>query len=102
MYPTAVGDAGLAYYLGEFGIIGITLMVIMMIYIYRVLVKRLSLGSARRDAILLLFGYILVALAVEAVLTNATGVMSAIVFSYIASISEMKCDTGGCYVTRNR
>lgn len=102
VYPTAVGDAGLAYYLGEFGIIGITLMVIMMIYIYRVLVKRLSLGSARRDAILLLFGYILVALAVEAVLTNATGVMSAIVFSYIASISEMKCDTGGCYVTRNR
>lgn len=100
--PAAAGDAGLAYYLGEFGIIGILLMVIMMVYIYRVLVKRLSLDPARRGAILLLFSYIFIALTVEAVLTNATGVMSAIVFSYIASIPEAKYDTGGCYVTRSR
>ena len=100
--PGAAGDAGLAYYLGEFGIIGILLMVIMMVYIYRVLVKRLSLDPARRGAILLLFSYIFIALTVEAVLTNATGVMSAIVCSYIASIPEAKYDTGGCYVTRSR
>lgn len=75
---TAAGDAGFAYYLGEFGFIGFILFFIILISYFRISIRQIPLRSPVRFSFFLLFGYTLIALTVETVLTNATGVSIAI------------------------
>jgi hypothetical protein len=76
------GDAGFAYYLGQFGFIGTALFVATLVILYKRLVSGLPLGSSRRSAVISMYGYLLITLSVEAVLTNATGVMAAVLLAY--------------------
>lgn len=87
MTPTGyfnLGDAGLAYYLGVFGWLGFLLFIFLVFCIYRLMSKRLVIGSSARYAVFCLFGYIVIALTVENVLTNASGVEIAFVLSIIS------------------
>ena len=90
MSPTGyfdLGDAGLAYYLGVFGWLGFLLFIFLVFCIYRLISNRLAIGSSARYAVFCIFGYIVIALTVENVLTNASGVEIAFVLSII-SISQ--------------
>lgn len=91
----AAGDAGLAYYLGEFGIIGFALFAACMFVIFKLFTKSKSLNQTQRYAAYVLFGYLLIALTVEAPLTNATGVMSAFLFAFIAGSRVVPVANGG-------
>lgn len=75
------GDAGFAYYLGQFGLLGFLLFLLVLFIIYKMTVLRLPLGSPRRSSVLYIFAYLLISLTVEASLTNATGIMAAVLIA---------------------
>lgn len=80
---SAMGDAGYAYYLGVFGLIGLLLFFVVLYLLYRYLVSEQPLGSRGRYSILILFGYILLALTVETTLTNPSGMELAFVLALL-------------------
>lgn len=81
---TAAGDAGIPYYIGQFGFVGsacfIAGFVLLCLYVFGLCPR----GSSRRGAAILLVGYIVLAITVEAVLTNPSGLISAILLAFIA------------------
>lgn len=77
------GDAGFAYYLGQFGFIGFALFLFIMLVIYRLTIQRLPVTSPRRSSLLYLFAYLIISLTVEASLTNATGLAASLVIALI-------------------
>ena len=79
-----MGDAGFSYYLGQFGFVGFALFVVILALMYKTVVKALPIGSARRSATLALLAYVMIALTVENVLTNASGVSIAVLFAFVA------------------
>ena len=79
-----MGDAGFSYYLGQFGFVGFALFIAILVLMYKVVVKALPIGSARRSATLALLAYVLIALTVENVLTNASGASIAVLFAFVA------------------
>lgn len=95
------GDAGFAYYLGQFGFIGFVVFISILIVLYKHLTIHLALGSSRRSAVILLYAYLLIALTVETVLTNATGVMAAVIFAFIAGGKQSEDSFGFCQSTNS-
>lgn len=79
-----MGDAGFSYYLGQFGFVGFVLFVVILVLIYETVVKTLPPGSSRRDATLALLVYVMIALTVENVLTNASGASIAVLFGFVS------------------
>lgn len=79
-----MGDAGFSYYLGQFGFVGFVMFIAILALIYKTVVKTLPSGSSRRDATLALLVYVLIALTVENVLTNATGASIAVLFGFVS------------------
>lgn len=87
-----MGDAGFSYYLGQFGFIGFASFVAILFLIYKTVVKNLPAGSSRRDAALALLAYVLIALTVENVLTNAAGASIAVLFGFVSGGSFLEDD----------
>ncbi|KFI86550.1 oligosaccharide repeat unit polymerase Wzy [Bifidobacterium pullorum subsp. saeculare DSM 6531 = LMG 14934] len=85
---TAAGDAGFAYYLGEFGFIGFVLFLIILLLYFRISIQQTPINAPARFSFFLLFGYVIIALTVETVLTNATGVSIAILTVLIINSSD--------------
>lgn len=78
--PTAVlGDTGYPYYIGQFGVVGIILFIVMMYSIYR------SFSKDNLAAVLLII-YILVALTTETVLAN-NGVELGIILATVTTMT---------------
>ena len=74
-----MGDAGYAYYIGEYGWVGL-IGFLLVLYLIFTCVYRYSLpDSGIRISIICVFGYLISALTVEAVLTNASGIELAFV-----------------------
>lgn len=80
-----VADAGYAYYLGQFGIIGLALFLLCLFIIFKMTVLKMPLGDSRRNASLCVFAYLFIALAVENALTNSSGIIAAILLTFICS-----------------
>lgn len=78
------GDAGVPYYLGQFGFIGLFFAVVSIVLLVSYLFKLCPAGSSRRGALISLIGYIVIAITVETVLSNASGLMIAILMAIIA------------------
>lgn len=96
------GDAGIPYYLGQFGFIGLILTVIVVVLIVLYLSDFCPVGSAYRSSLISLIGYIIIAITVETVLTNASGLMLAILLVYIAGPRGKDADRESCCNQRER
>ena len=83
-----MGDAGFAYYLGQLGLVGFVLFVSLLLMLYKLFAEGIPVGDSRRSALFILFGYILIALSVENVLTNTTGVMTAYLLALVCAGSS--------------
>lgn len=81
---TSAGDNGIAYYIGQFGVLGMALIVVIGVLLCRELLTRACPGTSERFAIVSLLGYLGIALTVEATLTNASGVSAAITLALIS------------------
>lgn len=78
-----LGDAGFACYLGQLGFVGFFFIVLLLVKLYSLFTEGLLIGDSRRSALFILFGYILIALSVETVLTNSTGAMAAFLLALV-------------------
>lgn len=79
---TAVlGDAGYSYYIGQFGFLGIFIIILMSINLYKVCINETS--PYIKETLLLIYLYILIALTSETILVN-NGVELAILISAIS------------------
>lgn len=86
MTPTnflGFGDAGIPYYYSQFGFLGFCLTALAFYLIYRHLASSLPFGGSRKEAVLALFGYLLIAVTVEAVFTNGSGLIAAILLAIL-------------------
>ena len=83
----AAGDSGIAYYIGQFGVLGLVLTIAIGVLLCRELFERACSGTSERFAVISLLGYLAIALTVEATLTNASGVSAAIALALISSTS---------------
>lgn len=83
----AAGDNGIAYYIGQFGVLGAMLCVAIAVLLCRDMFQRVDRGSAARLSLITILGYLAIALTVESTLTNASGVSLAVVLALIASKS---------------
>lgn len=80
--PAAVlGDAGYSYYIGQFGVLGIVLLVLLGKHIYKI--STIKVDKTCKLAITLLYIYILVALTSETTLVN-NGIELAVMISAIS------------------
>lgn len=79
----AAGDAGFAYYIGEFGFVGMILFSIILFQTIRWILHATPIGSSARSSAIYCVGYVVIALTVETVLTNATGVAMAIMMAFV-------------------
>lgn len=77
------GDAGFAYYLGQFGFIGVILFIALAFNIYKFVTEKVK----NKLPIILLFIYIIVALTSETILVN-NGIELAVMISFIACKSR--------------
>ena len=64
---SGLGDAGYAYYIGQFGIIGVFLFGVLLVYMYKMCIKK---NGKLNLAILIIFVYIIIALTAENLLLN--------------------------------
>lgn len=83
-----IGDNGIAYYVGQFGFLGTVLFALVMFLLCEEMLRRVRPKSMERFAIIVLLGYLAIALTVEATLTNSSGLSLAIVLGMIASGSD--------------
>lgn len=93
----AAGDAGFAYYLGEFGFLGFALFAFLMYQVLRWILDSTPIGSCSRTAAIYLFGYAVIALTVETALTNATGVSLAVLMALALTLGRQQMSTNGEY-----
>lgn len=84
----AAGDNGIAYYIGQFGVLGFILCVAIGWLLCRNMLQRVNQNPAARFSLIALLGYLAIALTVESTLVNASGVFSAIVLALISSCSS--------------
>lgn len=68
-----LGDAGLPYYYGQFGIIGFILFGLILYYLYQLIRKLYFSDKNKRMASILIVGYSMIALIVENFFVNETG-----------------------------
>ncbi|MST79590.1 hypothetical protein FYJ61_03640 [Lactobacillus equicursoris] len=70
-----LGDAGMAYYIAQFGIIGLMLFIAILVIIFKVATSIYKNDVEKIKAVILIIGYIFISIFFEAVLTNESGAM---------------------------
>lgn len=86
-----MGDAGFAYYLAQFGFIGLGILIFTMYSIWiQIMHMNGDIKLSCKNALYFLAGYILIALAVENVLVNVSGLSLAVTMALIASEGQRK------------
>ena len=78
-----LGDAGFAYYIGQFGLIGF----VIFIYILYKLYKLTLVGVKNKLPIIIMWIYIIVALTSESILSN-NGIEIAFMLAYLSSLNK--------------
>jgi hypothetical protein len=74
-----LGDAGMAYYIAQFGIIGLILFIAILMLIFKETLSIYKNQSGKIKATILIFGYIIISIFFEAVLTNESGITTMLV-----------------------
>ncbi|BFL13777.1 hypothetical protein K160097B7_29930 [[Clostridium] hylemonae] len=92
-----LGDAGLAYYIGQFGLLGIILCVIIFYQIYKISMNHVKRGSG----ISILYIYIIIALTTESILIN-NGLEIAFIITLVSFLSKEEIHLSKGNYTVNR
>lgn len=82
---TSMGDNGIAYYIGQFGFLGATIFVLTIFCLCKEMMLRAQPKSSERFALIVLLGYLSIALTVESTLTNQSGLALAVVLGLVSS-----------------
>lgn len=86
-----LGDAGIPYYYSNFGIIGFALFIYLLIIIFKSAISLYNKVNYKTKAVILLIGYIIIALPFENVLTNESGATIALImFIYLGKTYSTK------------
>ena len=88
-----LGDAGLPYYYGQFGILGIILFACIMYQLYLLIRKFYFSSGPKRNASLLVLLYSLIALPVESFFVNETGATVFVVLFIFLGKEKMNAHT---------
>ena len=80
-----LGDAGFAYYIGQFGLIGFIIFIYILYQLYKITVKNVK----NKLPIIMLWIYIIIALTTESILLN-NGIEIAFMLAYISELNRQE------------